>query len=384
VSARVKVLSVVGARPNFVKTLPVIREMAERPNEFTSVFLHTGQHHDFAMSGAFLRALGEVRPHHDLRVGSGSHAVQTARVMERMEPVLSREQPDVVLVSGDVNSTLAAALAASKLRIPVAHLEAGLRSFDRSMPEEINRVVVDQLAELLFIHSPGARDNLVREGRPEETIHLVGNTMIDSLVRMRAAIEAFDPTRHGLRPGEYLLVTLHRPSLVDGPLLAEAIDALAGLASRWTVVFPAHPRTRRALERGGRESGAGALRMLPPLDYVEFLGLMRGAAAVLTDSGGVQEETTYLGVPCFTLRSTTERPITCEQGTNTLLGLDVGRIAELPALVDRRPSRAPTRPPLWDGRAARRVVDVLAEWRGQRPATSRTRRSNRAATAPAS
>jgi UDP-N-acetylglucosamine 2-epimerase (non-hydrolysing) len=255
---------------------------------------------------------------------------------------------------------MAAALVAVKLGIPVGHIEAGLRSFDRTMPEETNRIVADAVSDLLFIHSPEARDNLLREGRPESNIHDVGNTMIDTLVAMRERIEsAGAPAEHDLEPGSYLVVTLHRPALVDGPLLGETVDQLRAVAAELPVVFPAHPRTRVAMEALGLEAGDPGLRITEPLGYLEFLGLVAAAAGVLTDSGGIQEETTFLGVPCFTLRDNTERPITCELGTNTLLGLDPARIGDVPDALRaaaRRPHRSP---PGWDGHAAERIVDVL-------------------------
>ena len=303
-----------------------------------------------------------------LDVGSGSHAQQLARTMERLEPVLLEVQPDIVLVPGDVNSTLAAALVAAKLEIPIGHIESGLRSFDMSMPEEINRKLTDALSDLLFIHSPEARANLVREGVAEGAIHEVGNTMIDTLVAMRGHFEGLDaPAAHGVERGGYLLVTLHRPALVDRPLLAEAWAQLEAVAEQLPVVFPAHPRTRAALDVLGLGKGSARLHVLEPLGYFEFLGLLGGAAAILTDSGGVQEESTFLGVPCFTLRDNTERPVTVERGTNVLLGLDPARIGEIPdalAGVDRSIH------PLagWDGHAAERIADVLSAF-----AASRTR-----------
>jgi UDP-N-acetylglucosamine 2-epimerase (non-hydrolysing) len=281
-------------------------------------------------------------------------------VIERLEPVLEEIAPDLVLVAGDVNSTLGAALAATGLGIPVGHIEAGLRSFDRTMPEETNRVAVDAVADLRFTHSPEARVNLEREGAQAETIHAVGNTMIDTLVAMRGRIEAADaPAAHGLPRGGYIVVTLHRPALVDGPLLGQAIDALATVARAMPVVFPAHPRTEKALAAAGIAPSAEGLRVLEPLGYVEFLGLLEGAAGVLTDSGGIQEETTFLGVPCFTLRDNTERPVTCEVGTNTLLGLDPARIPDVPGLIEGAAGRPAQVPEGWDGAAATRLVDVL-------------------------
>ena len=262
------------------------------------MLVHTGQHYDREMSEIFLEELGVGEPDYSLGVGSGSHAQQTAAVMERLEPVLLEAEPDVVLVPGDVNSTMAAALTAAKLLIPIGHVEAGLRSFDNTMPEEINRIVADRVSQLLFIHSPEARDNLLAEGCPATGIHDVGNTMIDSLVAMRGRIEeAGAPEKHGLPRGEYLVVTLHRPALVDGPLLAEAIGQLAAISEALPVVFPVHPRTRAALETLGIDLGLERLRLLDPVGYVEFLSLVAGSAGVLTDSGGIQEETTYLGLP---------------------------------------------------------------------------------------
>lgn len=356
------VVSVVGARPNFVKTAPVIAALQRRPETFRSVLVHTGQHYDEAMSEIFFNELGVSMPDHMLDVGSGSHAQQTARVMQRLEPVLLEAEPDVVLVPGDVNSTLAASIVASKLGIPVGHIEAGLRSFDRTMPEEINRVVTDAVSDLLFVHSPEASENLVREGVSPTRIHDVGNTMIDTLVALRPRIDGLAvPARFGLSPGGYLVVTLHRPALVDGPLLAETMRALVDVADHLPVVFPVHPRTRLALSAAGIIlPDRSRLHLLEPIGYLEFLGLIDGAAAVLTDSGGVQEETTFLGVPCFTLRDNTERPITCVMGTNTLLGLSPHRIVELPVLLAAARQRHAAIPPGWDGEAAERIVDVLA------------------------
>lgn len=360
-SKRRKVLSVVGTRPNLMKTAPIVAALERRPDEFEHVLVHTGQHYDAAMSEIFFEELGITQPDHFLEVGSGSHAQQTARVMERLEPVLMETEPDVVLVPGDVNSTMAAAIVAAKLCIPVGHVEAGLRSFDRTMPEETNRVVTDAISQLLFIHSPEARGNLLREGQSESAIHYVGNTMIDTLVAMRGRIAAIGaPALHGLEPGSYVVVTLHRPALVDGPLLADAIAQLAALSAEIPVVFPIHPRTRAAIETQRLDTSAPGLRLIDPVGYLEFLGLVAESAAVLTDSGGIQEETTFLGIPCFTLRDNTERPVTVELGTNVLLGLKPERIAELPALIDAARSQRAGVPPLWDGKAAERVADVLA------------------------
>ena len=355
------VLAVVGARPNFMKTAPIIAELQRRPDEFDSVLVHTGQHYDASMSEVFLEELGVGAPDHMLGVGSGSHAQQTARVMERLEPVLLENEPDIVLVPGDVNSTLAASLVACKLGIPVGHVEAGLRSFDRTMPEEINRMVADSVSDLLFVHSPEAVDNLRREGVAADKIHRVGNTMIDTLVAMSDRIDALGAAAAlGLGRGEYLVVTLHRPALVDGPLLFEAMQALAHVAEQLPVVFPVHPRTRAALNTASWGGGHERLRLTDPIGYFEFLSLVKDSAGVLTDSGGIQEETTFLGIPCFTLRANTERPVTCSVGTNTLLGLDPERILEVPELLTAVGSRPTAIPDGWDGHAAGRIVDVLA------------------------
>lgn len=359
--SRQKILSVVGTRPNFMKVAPIVGALERRGEEFDHVLVHTGQHYDDAMSEIFFQELGVGEPDYRLGVGSGTHALQTARVMECLEPVLREERPDVVLVPGDVNSTLAAALVASKLELPIAHVEAGLRSLDRTMPEEINRVLTDAVSDILFTHSPEAREHLLAEGREELGIHHVGNTMIDTLVAMRERIDAQEaPARHGLAVGEYLLVTLHRPALVDGPLLAVAAEALRVVAAEMPVVFPVHPRThaRLAVEDPGLP-GASGLTLLEPIGYLEFLSLIAGAAGVLTDSGGIQEETTFLGVPCLTLRANTERPITESMGTNMLLGLAPERIREAPELLAQVRERSHRVPPLWDGHAAERIVDVL-------------------------
>jgi UDP-N-acetylglucosamine 2-epimerase (non-hydrolysing) len=294
-----------------------------------------------------------------LGVGSGSHAAQTARVIERLEPVLRAERPDLVLVPGDVNSTLAAALCAGRLGIAVGHVESGLRSFDRTMPEEINRIVADHFSDLLFTHSPEAEDNLRAEGVDLSRLHFVGNTMIDTLValeeRFRARTAAADL---GFEPGSYLLVTLHRPALVDGPQLADAIAALGDVGEVLPVIFPVHPRTRSMLAAPPPAN----VRLVDPVGYLDFLSLEADAAAVLTDSGGIQEETSYLGIPCYTLRDNTERPVTLRAGTNTLLGLAPKRIAEIPQLLANRPVEPPQPPEKWDGHAAERVAAVLADW----------------------
>jgi UDP-N-acetylglucosamine 2-epimerase (non-hydrolysing) len=362
-SARRKILSVVGTRPNFMKIAPIAAALAKREDEFDHVLVHTGQHYDADMSEIFLAELGVGEPHHRLDVGSGTHAEQSARVMERFEPVLVEESPDVVLVPGDVNSTLAAALVAVKLGFTVGHVEAGLRSFDRTMPEEINRVVADAVSDLLFIHSPEARDHLLAEGRDEAMIHYAGNTMIDTLVAMRKRISNRQPLDdHDLREGEYLVVTLHRPALVDGPLLPVAVESLVAVARDMPVVFPMHPRTRARMAAAGLSlNGAHGLTATPPIGYLDFLSLVARSAGVVTDSGGIQEETTFLGIPCLTLRDNTERPITLSMGTNLLLGLAPVRIREARALIGEIRARPSRIPPFWDGQAAGRIVDVLAE-----------------------
>jgi UDP-N-acetylglucosamine 2-epimerase (non-hydrolysing) len=350
-------LYVVGARPNFVKMAPVLTALRSRLPESRHVVVHTEQHYDPALSDVFFDELELPAPDHVLGVGSGDHGEQTARALSGIERVLKLERPDLVVVAGDVNSTLAAALAAAKLEIPIAHVEAGLRSYDRSMPEEINRVVVDQLSTWCFTHSPEAASNLAREGVPPERIHEVGNTMIDTLVRILPRLDAIGVHDElGVRPGEYVLVTLHRPALVDGPLLPQVLGALGAIAETLPVVFPVHPRTRARMPEGW---GTAGVVVCPPLGYLEFLALERAARAVVTDSGGVQEETTYLGVPCFTLRSTTERPVTLTEGTNTLLGLDPDALVRLPSLLAGRPVPAGS-PRGWDGNAGARIAAVLA------------------------
>ncbi len=371
-----RIAYVVGARPNFVKMAPVISELRRRLPDGRHALIHTGQHYDRSMSEVFLEELGVPEPDYMLGVGSASHAVQTARVMERIEPALEDERPDVVIVPGDVNSTLAATLVAVKLGIPVAHLESGLRSFDRTMPEEINRIVADELSEHLFLHCDEAIVNLRAEGVAEGRLHFVGNTMIDSLVAVEERFRNVGMALAlGMAPGSYLLVTLHRPALVDGPLLAEVMTHLDAISRELPVIFPVHPRTLKMIERIGIRP-APAIRLTGPVSYLEFLSLEADACAVLTDSGGVQEETTYLGTPCFTLRDNTERPVTVRAGTNTLLGLEPERLADiLPAL--ERPKIIARPPELWDGRAAARIGDVICERLAQtsaaRPASSEPR-----------
>jgi UDP-N-acetylglucosamine 2-epimerase (non-hydrolysing) len=353
-----RIVYVIGTRPNFVKTAPVIGALRDRLPAGRHTIVHTGQHYDHLMSDVFFEELGVPPPDHMLEVGSGSHATQTARVMERLEPVLADERPDLVMVPGDVNSTLAAVLTAAKMHIPVAHIESGLRSFDRTMPEEVNRIVADEFSDYLFLHSDEAIENLRAEGIQDDRMHFVGNTMIDTLVALEERIRAAGAAATlGVEPGAYVLVTLHRPALVDGELLPETVGQLAALAREMPVVFPVHPRTRKMMEEV--ESEHPGLLLCEPLGYVDFLSLLAEAGAVLTDSGGIQEETTYLGIPCFTLRDNTERPVTIRAGTNTLLGLDPSAIATIPEALASRPSGRPDPPPLWDGKAAERIADVL-------------------------
>jgi UDP-N-acetylglucosamine 2-epimerase (non-hydrolysing) len=354
-----RIVYVIGTRPNFVKTAPVIAALRTRMPDGRHTLVHTGQHYDRLMSEVFFEELGVPAPDHMLEVGSGSHAAQTARTMERLEPILADERPDLLLVPGDVNSTLAAALTAAKMRIPVGHIESGLRSFDRTMPEEVNRIVADELSEHLFLHSDEAIENLRAEGIPDERMHFVGNTMIDTLVALEARIRGAErAARLGMEAGAYTLVTLHRPALVDGELLPETVKQLAALARETPVVFPVHPRTRKMME--AVDSDHPGLLLCEPFGYVDFLSLVADAGAVLTDSGGIQEETTYLGIPCFTLRDNTERPVTIRAGTNTLLGLDPAAIAGIPAILSERSSERPEPPPFWDGKAARRIADILS------------------------
>jgi UDP-N-acetylglucosamine 2-epimerase (non-hydrolysing) len=367
-----KIVSVAGARPNFVKIAPLIAEMRRHP-EIAPLLVHTGQHYGELMSDRFFSELGIPLPDFNLGVGSASHAAQTAEVMRRLEPILVSTRPDLVLVVGDVNSTLGAALTAVKLGVPVAHVEAGLRSFDRTMPEEINRVVTDAISDLLFVTEASGRENLRREGIADAKIHLVGNVMIDALLAFKPQwSRSLVLADLGLGPAEpYAVLTLHRPSNVDEPsVLAALLAALEEVGRHIRVLFPVHPRLRARLvgqdetivptATAAEPAGAGkGIAFLDPLGYLEFIALMSRARLVMTDSGGIQEETTILGVPCLTLRENTERPVTVEQGTNRIIGTDPKRIVEaaLETLAD--PPRRTAGPPLWDGHAAERIVGVL-------------------------
>jgi UDP-N-acetylglucosamine 2-epimerase (non-hydrolysing) len=353
-----KLLHVVGARPNFMKAAPVLRAL-DRIGGVQQILVHTGQHYDFNMSDVFFRELDLRTPDVNLEVGSGSHAEQTSQIISRFEPVVLQQKPDLVVVYGDVNSTIGAALVCAKLMVPVAHVEAGLRSFDRSMPEEINRILTDDLSDLLFTPSQDGNRNLEREGVEAAKIHLVGNVMIDTLVRMlpKALLEV----PKGI-PDRYALVTLHRPSNVDDlSWFPSLLNLLKDVGNEIPVLFPVHPRTRQRIEELGFATGDShhGLHLLEPAPYLGFLGLQSRAQLVITDSGGIQEETTYLGVPCLTVRDNTERPATVDLGTNVLVGRDTNRIRiEVESVLAGRAKRG-TIPPLWDGHASDRIAAVI-------------------------
>ncbi|MGD0213398.1 MAG: UDP-N-acetylglucosamine 2-epimerase (non-hydrolyzing) [Terriglobales bacterium] len=373
------IFHIVGARPNFMKVAPVLNALKQRTN-VTQTLVHTGQHYDVNMSDVFFQQLDIPAPDVNLAVGSGTHAKQTAEIMIRLEPVVLERQPDMVLVYGDVNSTVATVLVCAKLGVQVGHVEAGLRSFDRTMPEEINRLVTDQLADLLFTPSEDGDENLRREGIPAEKIFRVGNVMIDSLVRLLpAAQQAFTQTTttatgtgtksDGL-PERYALVTLHRPANVDdSEVLKGILESLLEVNRDLAVVFPAHPRTRKRI--ADFKLDAGQLRVLDPLPYLDFLGLQSHATVVITDSGGIQEETTYLGVPCLTVRENTERPITVSVGTNVLVGRDREKLRRELSRVLAGKAKKGIVPPLWDGHAGERIAGILLD----RPALSAKCRS---------
>ena len=356
------VVHVVGARPNYMKTAPLIDAL--RPcTTLRQVLVNTGQHYDDIMARAFVRDLGLPAPDYDLGVGSATHAVQTARVMIEFERVCAAERPDLVVVVGDVNSTMAASLVAVKLLIPVAHIEAGLRSGDRTMPEEINRIVTDRIADLLLTPSPDADQNLLREGVPEEKIHLVGNIMIDSLLR-HLPMATLDRVRDTIpvNGGDYAVLTLHRPSNVDDlDVFRRILSAIGAIAVSVPVIFPVHPRTRQRMRDFGLDTALHNVTLTDPLGYIDFLSLTSHARLILTDSGGLQEESTALGIPCLTLRENTERPITVTHGTNQVVGTDPAAIA-----AGFRRALSPTavaaRPPLWDGRTAERIARVLCQF----------------------
>jgi UDP-N-acetylglucosamine 2-epimerase (non-hydrolysing) len=356
----IRILAVAGARPNFMKIAPLMKELAKRPSRFEPILVHTGQHYDKTMSDSFFRDLGIPEPDVNLGVGSGSHGEQTAQVLVKIEQLLVERKPHVVLVVGDVNSTLAATLAAVKMHIPVAHVESGLRSWDREMPEEINRVLTDSVSHWLFTTEAAAEANLLREGVPAEKIHFVGNVMIDTLLAHRERALTLDTIeRLGLSPQGYAVLTLHRPSNVDSPdQLRDLFEVLGRLNAELPVVFPVHPRTAKAIEQnlGGTKPD---LMMTAPLGYLDFLRLLMDAQMVLTDSGGIQEETTALGIPCLTLRDSTERPVTVTEGTNVIAGTDPAGIEEAINQLRLSPPSKGRRPALWDGNAAIRIVDIL-------------------------
>ncbi|MCL5734678.1 MAG: UDP-N-acetylglucosamine 2-epimerase (non-hydrolyzing) [Actinobacteria bacterium] len=358
------ICSVVGARPNFMKVAPVYHEL--RGRGVTQILVHTGQHYDATMSDIFLHELQMPRPDVFLGVGSGSHAEQTAGVMTAFERICLEHQPALVIVAGDVNSTLAGALVAAKLQIPIAHIESGLRSFDRAMPEEINRIVTDHLSDFLFTTESSGNENLLKEGISPGSIHLVGNCMIDSLCKHIGSALARAPWQAlGLHPGEYGLVTLHRPAAVDNPASLEGFrHALREIAQHLSLVFPVHPRTRQRMDATGLDWQP--VHLVAPLGYLDFLGLMAKARVVLTDSGGIQEETTALGVDCITMRDTTERPVTITVGTNRLAGTSPREIVKTAREVLETSPEPKSAPPLWDGMSAGRIADVLQAWMERR------------------
>jgi UDP-N-acetylglucosamine 2-epimerase (non-hydrolysing) len=363
-SKPMRIVSVAGARPNFMKIAPIVAELARFPDVFQSTLIHTGQHYDDKLSRVFFDELNIPRPDVNLNVGSGSHAQQTAAIMSAFEPAFVASHPDLLLVVGDVNSTIACALVAVKLGIPIAHVEAGLRSFDRSMPEEVNRLLTDQISDLLFTTEAVATDNLLREGVDGAQIHFVGNVMIDTLLlHVEKARHLKVAERFGLARKAYAVLTLHRPSNVDDPaVFGRLMSALDLISQDVPIVFPVHPRTRPALNASSITASmvsSGRLMLIDPLGYLEFISLTEGSRVALTDSGGMQQETTILGIPCLTLRENTEVPVTVSHGTNRLVGTDVERIVavwrELEGIEPRRAA-----PPLWDGHAAQRIVEVLA------------------------
>jgi len=377
VNSGIKIFLVGGARPNFMKIAPILSRLRTRTC-FQPILIHTGQHYDKVMSDAFFRDLDLTPPDVNLEVGSGSQAQQTGRIMRKFERLVLKARPDLVMVVGDVNSTVACSLVATKLHIPVAHVEAGLRSFDRRMPEEINRVLTDAVSDFLFTTCADANENLLREGISPEKIFFVGNVMIDSLMKFREKSKASCIVEDlGLKRREYVLMTLHRPSNVDKVKnFRGLLEAVREIQRRLPVVFPIHPRSRKMLQELGLQDEADQipnLRIIQPLGYVDFLRLMDLAQLVLTDSGGIQEETTVLGIPCLTLRENTERPVTVHQGTNQVVGSDPKRITQEAILVLEQRTRKPSRPKFWDGRAAHRIVDVLLKTMSI-PGAAKTRR----------
>ena len=380
-----RIFNVVGARPNFMKIAPLLAEMRKH-SELSPVLVHTGQHYDYQMSQVFFDQLGVPQPDYNLDVGSGTHHAQTADVMKRFGELVERDRPDLIVVVGDVNSTMACALVAAKETIPLAHVEAGLRSFDRGMPEEVNRVVTDSVSDLLFTTEESGGVNLRREGVAEDKIFFVGNVMIDSLVRgLEAARQSPLVRRLGLPEKGFAVLTLHRPSNVDDPMrLRSLLEVITDVAQRLPVIFPVHPRTAAKVSDAGIGNmkswdGESAISSpgiwtMSPAAYLDFIGMVDRAALVVTDSGGIQEETCYLGVPCLTLRANTERPVTLSAGTNRLVGTDPENLRrEALGMLDKMngrsaPEQAPSRPALWDGRASERIVQILLEFLRKRAA----------------
>lgn len=357
---------VAGARPNFMKIAPIVRALDARRDAFRYQIVHTGQHYDREMSDVFFEELGIPKPDFHLEAGGGSHAEQTAKIMVAYEKICQAQRPDCTLVVGDVNSTLACSIVAKKLHIPVAHVEAGLRSGDMRMPEEINRLVTDSISDWFFVTEPSGRDNLLREGKPADRVFFVGHVMVDNLLYQRDQLEraergGFESESLKARLGRYGVVTLHRPSNVDHPdTLAPIAGALREISAKLPLVFPVHPRTRGNLEKFGLDLGPGVI-LTKPLSYMDFLNLWKDASLILTDSGGLQEETTALGIPCLTLRENTERPVTVDEGTNTMVGCDPAKIVPAAEGVLAGKGKAGQRPQFWDGKAAERIVNELWE-----------------------
>lgn len=361
-----KIITVAGARPNFIKIAPLNRAFKKRADKFNHLICHTGQHFDKNMSKIFFDELEMPEPDFNLGVGGGTHADQTARIMIEFEKIMNQEKPDLILVPGDVNSTLACSVVASKMGIPIGHVEAGLRSFDRSMPEEINRIVTDVLSDLLFVSEESGLVNLKNEGVADEKVHFVGNIMIDSLVHFLPSIEQSNIlTKHQLTPSEYTLLTFHRPSNVDDKAsLTNLVGMLNRLAGQTRLVFPVHPRTRKNLEEYGLLNELDQdILLLDPMGYMDFLALTQSSRLVITDSGGIQEETTFLGVQCITVRDSTERPVTVTEGTNQLIGIDLNKVEEAAEEVLAGKIKKGKIPKLWDGKTAERIVRILLDSR---------------------
>ncbi len=362
------IMHIVGARPNFMKAAPLVRALL--PGGARQTLVHSGQHFDASMSDIFFDQLGIPAPDVNLAVGSGSHAQQTAEIMQRLEPVVLQRKPDLMVVYGDVNSTVAAAIVCSKLLVPIAHVEAGLRSFDRTMPEEINRLLTDQISDLLFTPSPDADENLKREGIAPEKIHMVGNIMIDTLVSLLPAAARSVPDD---LPPRYILVTLHRPGNVDDEqFMQDILRTLEEISRKIPVIFPVHPRTRQRM--AGLEGLHGGVVLMPPQSYLSFLALQQRARVVVTDSGGIQEETTFLGVPCLTVRENTERPVTVTAGSNILVGRDMNRLRSELEIILQTGGKPCSVPELWDGHTAERIAAIIGQSRRKHPAGAKNSR----------